>query len=73
MLALINIERQANNDYYHDPSSKSLKRLREAKSIFEEKQGKAKTNTLIKASASIQAAADRSYTKLVYEGIKKAA
>ncbi|MCP4267312.1 MAG: hypothetical protein GY777_17355, partial [Candidatus Brocadiaceae bacterium] len=72
LLPLINIKRQAHVDYQHDPSSTSLKRLREARNNFRKTARKCATEFWLKASARIQAAADRGDTKSVYEGIRKA-
>ena len=73
LLPLINIKRQVHVDYQHDPSSTSLNRLREARKTFRKIARKCANEFWLKTSAGIQAAADRGYTKSVYDGIRKAA
>ena len=72
LLPLIKIKRQAHVDYQNDPSSKSFKRLCEARNTFRKTATKCANEFWLKTSASIQPAADRGDTKLVYHGIRKA-
>ena len=69
---LLKKKRQAHVDYQRDPSSTCLNRLREARKNFRRAARKCATEFWLKASARIQAAADRGDTKSVYEGIRKA-
>ena len=71
LLPLIKIKRQAHVDYQHDPSSTSLKRLREARKTFRKTARKCANEFWLKTSAGIQAAADRGDTKSVYDGIRQ--
>ena len=67
------MKRQANVEYQHDRGSINLNRLREVRKAFQRTARKCDNKFSLKTSASIQAAANRGYSKSVHEGIKKAA
>ena len=71
MLSHIKVKRQAHIEYRHDQSNTSLNRLLEAIKVFRKTARKCTNEFYIKASASIQAAADRGDTKSVFDGIIK--
>ena len=63
LLPLINIKQQAHVDYQHDPISKGLKRLHEARKTFQKAARKCANKFWLKIRASIHAAADKGDTK----------